>query len=548
MLCTHSSQCPDGQGCVGNLCVPLPCGGCDSDQVCVSNACVPAQGAPCPSASVGGCPEGYTCNSNNVCSTPCTLDSDCAMGLVCDSDLGTCAQCVYDSSCTTVTGKPRCDPTSGNCVACLQPVDCTSGSFCDTTSHTCVMGCEVNGDCNLSEGEYCLGATATTPGKCVQCTVATQATDCPVAAQACNANGRCVVCTSDSFCTVLPRCDLATNTCVECLPADNDAGSDCGYTGLGTHDPHNEMVCDPVGLDCVAGCTSDANCGCPIDPGTHKQTSCIREYSQEHCDPARTHSADVAADAGTEGGCVECTQDSHCFCKVSGNLGSTDPSTGLSCAMWPGGGTLDGARCVADACVVGCNTNDDCPADKICSLSGPTANTCVECSCANATINDNFPGGTCSSSSETCGWCSDPQTASALGGCGPVTAGNTSGAYKVCDAKTLTCRLKRQDEQCAASIECGDTMDPTVGQCIPGAQFCIEFAHAYALGSPNEYCATNHTSGRCGIACDDPQDNLCASGVNCPSGSTCDQATAVDTPPNGVANSGEYCTSNLCTH
>src|SRR5471032_386570 len=61
VLCTKSSMCAAGEGCIGNLCVALPCGGCDSDQVCSpSNSCVPAQGATCP--TVGGCPQGYICN------------------------------------------------------------------------------------------------------------------------------------------------------------------------------------------------------------------------------------------------------------------------------------------------------------------------------------------------------------------------------------------------------------------------------------------------------------------------------------------------------
>jgi hypothetical protein len=558
VLCTESEQCPAAQGCIENICTPLPCGGCDSDQVCsvTSSTCVPAQGATCPPLSAGGCPEGYSCNSNNVCSQPCTLDTDCPSGLVCNSNTSTCAQCIFDSNCASVAGKPRCDPTSGNCVACLEPIDCTStlGSdhFCDTNTNTCVTGCETSADCNLSNNEFCNGATSTTPGMCVQCTAATEATQCTVSAPACDAAGQCVICTADHYCgPATPRCDTTTQTCVECLPANNANGSDCGYqfSSGGPRDPHDEAVCDPTAKDCVPGCATDVNCGCPVDPSTGKPTACAREYSQEHCDPTRTTSADVP-DAGTEGACVECTANSHCFCKIEGNQGSTDPSTGLACNDWPQAGSFDGARCVSDSCVQGCDTNADCPADKLCSLSGPTAHQCVECSCANSTIND--APGPCVAGATDCGWCSDPTTAGALGGCGPVhdlaDGGSSAGAAsQVCDALTLTCRLKRQDEACDRSEECGDPRDPTIGACIPGAQFCVQFAHAYAPDSPNLYCSPGRVTGRCGIPCDDSQDNTCSEGVSCPSGSTCKQATAVDQPPGGIEPSGEYCTANTCT-
>ena len=539
--CTKSSQCAAGEGCISNHCTPLPCGGCQPDEVCQdSGTCAPAQGAGCPSA---GCPAGYTCNNNHVCSKPCAVDRDCGdPKLVCNPNSGTCAQCVFDSNCASVTGKPRCDATSGNCVACLQPIDCTSalgsGHYCDPTTHACAAGCKVNGDCNLANGERCDGATATTPGKCIQCTVATEGTDCNVAAPACDSNGKCVICTADKYCNpATPRCEPTSKTCVQCLPVHNATGEDCGYQFTGSpqppKDPHNALTCDSAAKQCVAGCAGESQCGCPIDPATKKPTNCSRRYLGEHCDPALTAMPNIAGKA--EGGCVECVANLDCHCKVKGSTAATPGCD----ANWPKLGGLNGARCVKDTadnnfgkCQEGCDTNADCPSGRLCSLSGSTAHTCVECSCAS-------PAG----NGPDANWCNDVADGNHLGGCGLKNSGQ-----QVCDVHTLTCRLKRQSELCVASLECGDTLDPTVGQCIPGAKFCIKSAHAYSPGSPEKNCAAGAANGRCGVACNDPQNNFCDSGngIACPSQSHCEQATAFDQPPTGP-NVGQYCVSTACT-
>jgi hypothetical protein len=209
-------------------------------------------------------------------------------------------------------------------------------------------------------------------------------------------------------------------------------------------------------------------------------------------------------------------------------------------ANWPNLYSLNGARCVRNAttsygeCQQGCDTTADCPAGKLCGPPNTAvAHTCVECSCAAGTISAD---GT---------WCNNPLDPNnpLNGGCGQVTGG----VYKVCDVATLTCRLKRQNETCDSSRECGDTKDPTVGQCVPGAQFCVKSSHAYLVNSPELFCDPGKLHGKCGIACDDAQANTCNSGagIPCPSGSNCHTATALDTPPSGVA-TGKYCVSSNC--
>lgn len=535
--CTKASQCKVGEGCdATGHCVALPCGGCQPDQVCQdSGTCAQAQGARCPTA---GCPKGYSCNKNGVCSLPCTLDRDCGdPSLVCNPNTGTCAQCVFDSQCTAASGKPRCDPTSGNCVACLQPIDCASGRFCEQTTHLCQTGCKQNSDCNLSAGERCDGATASAPGRCVQCTADTDCSSSP-STPACDvAKGRCVGCAGDKYCNAgNPRCDPVAQLCVQCLPANNASGSDCGYQFVngGPKDPHNALTCDPTAKQCVPGCQTDAQCGCPVDPGTGKPTTCARLHTGGHCDPTLTTMPGFTPPLASEGGCVECTQNIHCKCKVKGVTTANTPECD---ANWPSLGALNGARCVRNTttsygeCVEGCDTNADCPANKLCGAAGTAnAHKCVECSCTAANAIDNS-------------WCNDPIGTNPIGGCGQVTGG----AYKVCDLQTLTCRLKRQNEVCDSSRECGDTTDKNLGQCVPGAQFCVKSSHAYLVNSPELFCDPGKLHGRCGIACDDPQTNSCNAGAGaaCPSGSNCHTSTALDTPPSGVA-TGKYCVSNKC--
>lgn len=537
--CTKSSQCAVGEGCdTTGHCVALPCGGCQPDQVCQdSGTCALAQGAKCPAA---GCPKGYTCNKNNVCSLPCLRDRDCGdPSLVCNPNTGTCAQCVFDSQCTAVAGKPRCDPTSGNCVACLQPIDCSSGHFCEQATHLCQTGCKASSDCNLSAGERCDGATASAPGRCVQCTADADCSASP-ATPACDvAKGRCVGCAGDKYCNQAnPRCDPVAQLCVQCLPVNNASGSDCGYPFVsgGPKDPHNAMTCDPTAKQCVPGCATDAQCGCPKDPGTGNPTNCARLHTGGHCDPTLKTMPGFTPPLDAEGGCVECTQNTHCKCKVKGVTTANTPECD---ANWPQLGLLNGARCVRNAttsygeCVEGCDSNADCPAGRLCGASGTqNAHKCVDCSCAAGTIVDNA-------------WCNNPLDPNnpLAGGCGLTKEGYPL----VCDSATLLCRLKRQSEVCDSSRECGDTKDPTVGQCVPGAKFCVKSSHGYLPNSPQLYCDPGKLHGRCGIACSDPDPNVnaCTAGIPCPNGSACHQSTSLDTPPSGNA-SGQYCVSNNC--
>ena len=142
LQCQRDRDCPVGQGCVASACVPLPCAGaCQPEQACGSDGkCSPAQGATCADHT---CPSTYPCNGT-VCAKGCTLNSDCDPGSVCNSQLHSCAQCTFNADCAGVTGKTRCDSTSGVCVACQANIDCVTSVGPDhiCANHTCIPGCQ----------------------------------------------------------------------------------------------------------------------------------------------------------------------------------------------------------------------------------------------------------------------------------------------------------------------------------------------------------------------------------------------------------------------
>ncbi len=523
--CQRDRDCPVGQGCVAEQCTLKPCGGaCLPDQACMSDGtCTAAQGATCSNHT---CPAGYPCNGT-VCAKGCTLNSDCDQGSVCNSQLHSCAQCTFNEQCAGVAGKTRCDSLNGVCVACQANIDCTTSVGPDhiCANHACVPGCQIDSDCDAGNGEKCSGATPMTPGKCIQCTSNDQ---CGSGARACDDTGHCVACfgasqkVANGFCGPgSPECDLPSKTCVACLAANNASGLDCGFQQTTPPDPHSATTCNPATHSCVPGCATDAQCGCPRSAAGGVESSCPRFPDQEHCDPART----TRDGASSLGACVQCRPktNSDCGYKVKGSTQSSGAY-----------GTMNGARCVSDTCVEGCDADADCPGSRVCHLGGSgDANNhkCVECRC-------NVPG-------------TDPGYCEAKTDGTPACSPDTLGNDKVCDAATLNCRHRRQNETCNTSGQCGDTTDPTT-QCDPlvanppGSNtytgFCVFSAHPEPNDTGTTYCSSTRQTGKCGVVCNDFQQNQCVAGTACPSNSACKAATN----EKGAANS--ICVSQFCPY
>jgi hypothetical protein len=498
--CQHDFDCPAGEGCANGKCLVLPCGGCQPEEACGADGnCVPAQGASCADHT---CPAAFPCNSGGVCARPCTLDGDCDPGFFCNSALKSCTQCAFDSQCAGKKDTPVCNTDTGMCAACNVDFDCVkslgSGHYCD--AHVCKAGCKTTADCNAGLNETC--DTSTAAGKCVQCHTNT---DCQSAfgtsAGACDDTGHCVQCwgadqaTANTFCSAgTPECNIPLKTCVGCLPANDAAGTDCGYGAGSTRDPHDAMTCNPDDHQCVPGCQVDAQCGCPRNAGV--ETSCARFPDQEHCDPNRTTMAGVTGQ--TRGACVQCTDNTHCEYKIA--------------AIGHPYGTMNGARCVNDACAEGCDTDDDCwpdhatPNGKICHLGSsldPNDHKCVQCRC------DVLSG--------------DGTYCEVLTNGQPACAPGPGGAPRVCDSATLACRPRRQGERCLNSNECGDNSDPSTS-CIGSGSLCVYSSHDGAGTGGTTHCAPDDSFGRCGVPCDDFQNNYCTETTHCPVNSQCRQA------------------------
>jgi hypothetical protein len=580
--CQHNFDCAAGEGCVSGTCVALPCGGCADGMACgIDGTCVAAQGAQCSKLVANGCPAPYSCANGTVCAKPCTLNSDCDPGLTCNSGLKSCTQCTFNADCAGQQGKPVCDtdPSAGTaaatgtgvCVQCDVDIDCTkalgSGHFC--SAHACKTGCAADADCNQTAGETC--DTSSTPGKCIQCKTNNDCSSFGAAAGACDDTNHCVQCwgatqgVANSFCGPgTPECNLTTKACVQCLTANDASGADCGYLVNGQRDPHDASTCDPGTNSCTcsplvsgcspapyaAGCAGDTQCGCPRNgPGNAEGLCALYPHQQQcsgdpdcgagnHCDLGTTpgkckdaagnlvFTSGERCDKGltampgvtgqTLGACVECVtgQNQECEYRVKGS------------ALYTGSfANLNGARCLADNCVEGCDADADCWPDhttyngKTCHLGpGPQNHKCVSCECASP--------GTDST------WCYATTN--------PDGSPRCSGT-KVCDTGTLSCRLKNQGEQCLHTNECGDPTDPTIGGCIGTGAICV-FSSQDGCGTGGQtYCAAGSQYGRCGIPCTDFCANQCISGTSCPSGSSCRQASS---ETSGVG--GNVCVANSC--
>jgi len=585
--CQHNFDCKAGEGCVDNVCQKLPCGGCQPDQACGTNGqCVAAQGAVC--TAVTSCPTGYPCNSGGICSKPCTLNSQCDPGLLCNGDTKSCAQCISNSDCASVKGKPVCDTDGtypaaltaagqGSCVQCVVDFDCVkalgSGHFCD--AHVCKVGCASNNDCNSALNETC--DTSTTPGKCVQCHTNN---DCAAAygqsASVCDDTKHCVQCwgsdqtSANTSCGGgTNECNLTTKTCVQCLPANNASGADCGSLVNGSMDPHDARTCDPATNSCTcgplvpnctgtyaAGCQTDSQCGCPrnVFPGA-TEDACVPMYphqitcshdsdcgagnhcvtastnycadaagnaiitSGEHCDPNRNTMPGVTG--ATLGACVDCTNNTHCEYRITNSTLYPDSSGNHPFAK------LNGARCVADNCVEGCDADADCypnhvsDGSKIChlGLSGdPNNHKCVTCNCDNVSADGTYCDYLANNTTRAC-------------------ANDSQGRLQVCDHDTLQCRRKREGEVCLADNECGAPMPgsdcQTVSTNFPDG-FCVKIYPGDSVsGRPDQWCSPGLQTGRCA--------SFCGDGCTCVGAQACGQA---EDPQN---QQGMVCVPSSCT-
>jgi hypothetical protein len=152
----------------------------------------------------------------------------------------------------------RCWVEQHECVECLEDADCFGPggtAFCDLQTHTCVQGCQDNGDC----GWNMVCDTTQDPAICVQC-YSGDTSVCDDMNLVCDDTQKiCVECVQDADCqdAVLGHCLPDENICVECYEdahcaanetCDLDSYTCLASTGRGLCEP-----CDDNGQCGAAG-------------------------------------------------------------------------------------------------------------------------------------------------------------------------------------------------------------------------------------------------------------------------------------------------------
>jgi hypothetical protein len=481
------------------------CVACDSSNACSSpNICVTSLSI-ISNSNTGAC---VTCTQNSHCSgtTPicvanscaaCTTDAMCTgsgnsanavvSGLIslayCQTATGTnkgsCVQCTVHSHCSGLT--PLCinfqcskcavslcsqlatpnlvcatntatTSTLGSCFTC-SPTNCLANT--GPTTPVCSAGACV--PCSLSN--TCAAYTSTpvcsdaNDGKCVQCNLATQATDCqysttpttttPICVShtcsACSTNaqcatlasatpicnsGPCVQCLQDSDCStnfpLLPYCNTVTKKCQVCKPVTN-----AGCTG-------SNSICDSTNPTYVCR-------PCNAGPNSNLNPSADCSGSKSYCSLSGTN----------QGKCVACT-DSQAHCIAS------TPTT-----ITP--------VCSSNNICVACSATNTCPSTtpNCYTTTGALLGSCFKC--ASATDNSCFTNtGTTSSLKPVC------TSAGSCVACNAQTGANSCSSITLAPACKIT----------------GSTTGPTCVQCNYDND-CSLLSSTSSLTSSTPYCVNN---------------------------------------------------------
>ncbi len=189
------------------------------------------------------CPAGNVC-TNNACVPGCSANQACPAGQVC-SGAGQCVQCLNDTHCGGAT--PRCDTQSSRCVACLPGAtdNCPVGQYC-RNDFVCERGCKAGADCpsgvclpNHSCGgctadSQCAAGNVCSNGTCIAACSATA--PCGAGKECCN--GRCEDLVNDNA-----NCGACGRTCGGGAACCNGA---CQPLDTVTH-------CGACGRSCASG-------------------------------------------------------------------------------------------------------------------------------------------------------------------------------------------------------------------------------------------------------------------------------------------------------
>ena len=286
----------------------------------------------------GDCPACNECDSEGFCNPLC--DPEYCYNGEC-SDCTTSTQCPCNQTCT-----------NGDC-------GCPTGKFLDSDGVCCIEcdantpcdACEVcnNGTCEPKDcGEGICNPQTNT---CVDCITADQCGD----NECCNGNS-CECCSGYVWDSCVEKCiPLPSNPCSS--ESDCDACSDCkNYnpcTGIGVCTP---VQC-PSGKVCLDGdCIEECDCD---DPGCSKKTQYCKDINGDDC------------------GCVDCEGScstgclAPCYCNPKTNRCEYNPCSG---------GCINGLDCGEDC---GCTQEEVCQPCSTLSCADNSCDQTLGCECKN---------------------------------------------------------------------------------------------------------------------------------------------------------------------
>ncbi len=288
------------------LALTLALGGCLQDTLLGTIGC---------GASTDCTPPSTVCGADRRCVPGCTADeTTCAAGSTCDPTTGDCAGGIIGVSCVDDRGCDPpdvvCRPSTHTCVAgCTIAGDCGTGLACDVlTGRCCDAGapdCAVTvppgGDCASDAG--CAAGQVCADGACVPSCLSGGACAAPLACDP--RSGHCEVpaCALDTDCDATSACDAAGSCFVLPHPA---PGPCAGGRALSSRCAAEETVAEFVACATPAGPASRPHCldGSCFDAGLcaspadcHRGAACTAGLCRAS-DAACTATVSIATVAG----------------------------------------------------------------------------------------------------------------------------------------------------------------------------------------------------------------------------------------------------------
>ena len=517
-----SPDCVDLVSCTRDRCneaddrcenTPVDSACSDSNPCTGPDVCLPDSGCSQPPLPDGGiCPLGAgmgVCRGG-LCTSGCTLNSDCSDGIACtldtcDTGSNTCVFTPDDNLCdTNVCGANQiCNPNLGcedrSPISCNDDVACTVDTCSDNACHndTEDARCDDGNACNgLETCDALTGCRAGTPLDCndgIACTV--DSCD-PVAG--CMHEARNTLCDNGLWCDGTETCDALLG-CVAGTSPNCDDGVSCTDDLCSeaqdrcVHVARNTL-CDN-GLWCDGAETCDALLGCQagVTPDCNDGIAC----TTDSCDEAHntcTHDPNHAAcDDGTYCNGVEiCTPDAGCM------FGEPVPCE-------------DGVTCTVDVCVEQTRSCEHSPLSSIC--------------------ND----GVFCNGEESCDAVLDCQAGTPVACDDGFTCTTES-----CDEYAKQCVFSVNHTACNDGVFCNGQERCAVGQgCVAGSA---------PLCNDGVACTQDECSTALDACLNYPNNSLCSDGLACNGAETCDAVLGCRPGTPVVCTDGIFCTQDSCVN